>query len=223
MIRKLATAATLSALIPLSLAAQGPEEASRRIEAAMQRAAAAGIPVSLLENRVAEGRAKNVSEEQIAGAVERRVAALAHAHEALSPSGRTVSTADLAAGADALERGVAGQAIGAVSELARDADRPAAITVLAYLHEQGLPVGEALSRVAGALQNGPGALANVLTQVASAGGRSPPLAGWGKRGVGAAHRETVGPPASVPIRGQGRPLGKPPVPGNPAGGGGGAS
>ena len=57
----------LSLLIsPLALEAQSPEE---RIEAARSRATQAGIPVVLLDDRVAEGRAKGISLATIASVV----------------------------------------------------------------------------------------------------------------------------------------------------------
>jgi len=62
--------------------AQPPQE---RINAALARAQQVGIPVALLESKIAEGKAKGVSLERIAAAIERRQTTLerasqAHAH-----------------------------------------------------------------------------------------------------------------------------------------------
>src|SRR5690606_9670501 len=64
-------------LVALALAPpplEGQADAEARIQAATRRVAAAGIPRSLVESRVAEGRAKGVPAERIAAAVERRAA-----------------------------------------------------------------------------------------------------------------------------------------------------
>lgn len=83
-------------------AAQTPQA---RIDAALARATEAGIPVALLQSKVAEGRAKGVSLERIAAAVERRGAALEHARDVLRGP-REVDQAGLSVAADAVEAGI---------------------------------------------------------------------------------------------------------------------
>lgn len=208
MIRKSIVALVAVALLPLSLQAQRPEEATRRIEAALDRAAAAGIPRSLLEERITEGRAKGVSEERIAAVVERRAQALARAREALSRAERNPRAATLSAGADAVEAGVDGSALRAVVEAARAEDRPVAIAVLTYLSsdEVGLPVDRARDQVIEALKKGPDALRELPAQAIAARERRGPPAGVGGRpeGVGrdAAGGARRGPPAGLPTPGQ---------------------
>ncbi|MBW3571262.1 MAG: hypothetical protein KY467_09160, partial [Gemmatimonadetes bacterium] len=61
------------AALPGAVQAQA-QDPQQRIETARQRAESAGIPVALLDSKVAEGRAKGVPMDRIAGAVERRLA-----------------------------------------------------------------------------------------------------------------------------------------------------
>lgn len=205
----IAVAAVLA--LPGVLPAQATPEA--RVQSAIERAGAAGIPAALLETRVAEGRAKGIPMERIAIAVERRAEALGRARDALSGA-RGLTAADLAAGADAVEAGIGEGAIRAVIEQARAEDRPVAIAVLTFLHgEQGMPVEQALARVTEALGRGPAALRSLPSQAAGARGR-----GGRPDGVGQG-----GPPSGVPATG-GKPAGgKPEGVGNPRrpGGGGG--
>jgi hypothetical protein len=134
--------------------AQTPEE---QIDTVLARALAAGIPVELLEDKIAEGRAKGVSMDRIAAALERRAAGLARAQEALS--GRPdVSSADLGVAADALEAGVSEAVLTAVAELAPRDRRAVAIAALEHLVQNGQTPQRALDRVREALQRGPDAL-----------------------------------------------------------------
>src|SRR5438874_10376367 len=55
----------------------------QRIDAAAAHARDAGIPVTLLDSKVAEGKAKGIPMDRIAAAVERREAALEKASQAL--------------------------------------------------------------------------------------------------------------------------------------------
>lgn len=191
------TAVALSAMLFAPATAWSQQSPGERIEAAFERATAAGIPTSLLETRVAEGRAKGVPMERIAAAVEMRATALTRARDAMS-SARGMSAADLAAGADAIEAGIEAGALRSVIRQARNEDRPVAIAVLTYLHrEEGLPVEQALARVSDALQRGPEALRS-LPQSATARARG------GSQGA----PQGAGPPSGVPAPG-GRPGGKP--------------
>src|SRR5690606_3804779 len=90
-------------LIPTALLAQTPES---RIESARGRIAELGYPATLLDERIAEGRAKGVPMERIAAAVERRAVALHTAGTALRPFIDRPSAAELSAGADAIEAGI---------------------------------------------------------------------------------------------------------------------
>ncbi|MBW3629592.1 MAG: hypothetical protein KY464_09860, partial [Gemmatimonadetes bacterium] len=163
--RQVARGILFASLAAMPLAAQSPEA---RIEAAKSAASAAGIPVSLLENKVAEGRAKGVPMDRIAATVERRAASLATAREAMGRARRDLTAADLGAGADALEGGIPASSLRTVTEQARSGERPVAIAVLTYLHgTEGLPVADALARVTGALGKGPDALRSLPAEAAA--------------------------------------------------------
>ena len=101
-----------------------------RISAVLARARQASIPVFLLESKIAEGRAKGVSQERIAGAIERRFVALERASQALR--GDPDAAASLAVGADAIESGVTGRPglrlawASRYALMARDSRRPLA-------------------------------------------------------------------------------------------------
>jgi hypothetical protein len=195
-----------------------------RINTALARARQVGIPVALLESKIAEGKAKGVSLERIAAAVERREAALEKASQALR--GQPDSTSSLSVGADAVEAGVSEAALKAIAENAPRDRRNVAIAVLTELVEQGHVPEAALERVREALKRGPDALANLPAQAAAARGGDPGSAASG-RGGGRAGGAEPGPPASVPAPGSspqaGRPggpptgTGRPTTPGPPAG------
>ncbi|HYH79289.1 MAG TPA: hypothetical protein VEX86_05820 [Longimicrobium sp.] len=204
-------------LSPLSwAAAQG--NPARRIEAARQRAAQAGIPVALLDGKVAEGRAKSIPEERIAAAVERRLASLERARAAMTAGTRppAVTAADLTVAADALDAGVDPAVVGRVAQSAAADRRAVAIAVLTELVKQGLSSEQALARVTAALANGPEALRQLPGEARSnANGRG--NAGGARRGPpegrgsanpnahGGRGNAGGGPPASVPgPRGKGR-------------------
>lgn len=139
---------------PLSLGAQGQGDPAQRIEAARRRADATGIPVSLLDLKVAEGRAKGAPAERIAGAVEIRLSLLSRAREAMAGASRgPLSAADLSAGADALSAGVSTEALGSLTRSAPGDRRAVAIAVLAQLVQEGDRSDRALERVRLALAN----------------------------------------------------------------------
>jgi hypothetical protein len=216
-------------LSPLSwAAAQG--DPAQRIVAARQRAAQVGIPVSLLDSKVAEGRAKNIPEARIATAVERRLASLERARAAMSAGAHApaITPADLNVGADALDAGVDPGVLGRLAQAAAPDRRAVAIAVLAELVQQGVSSEQALARVTAALASGPEALRQLPGEAKSnAGGngngqgnagarRGPPdvrgpanaAAHGGRAGAGG------GPPSSVPGpggkgRGHGHGQGKP--------------
>lgn len=197
--------------------AQAPQE---RVDAALARAREAGIPVALLENKIAEGKAKGVSLERIATVVERREAALERASQALR--GRPdVDAADLAVAADAVESGVSDAVLRAIAETAPRDRRAVAIAALTQLVELGHVPAAALERVREALKRGPEALLNLPAQAGGASGRSgePPATRPGA-GSGRGGAEAAAPPAAVPAPGTQtqptRPAGAPDTAGRPA-------
>jgi hypothetical protein len=197
-------AAMLSVLVHADSAmAQTPEQ---RIATAMGRAREAGIPVTLLESKMAEGKAKGVSMDRIAAAIEKREAALERASQALR--GRPdVSPADLAVGADAVESGVSDAVLRAIADTAPRDRRVVAIAALTELVRLGHVPEAALDRVREALKRGPDALANLPAEAGAAAGRGsgPPTTPGASGGRGGAQ----GPPASVPAPGKGTQPSKP--------------
>lgn len=169
------------ALAPLTVAAQtadvrsttqaqgqaqaGPAQA--RIDAAIQAAARADVPTSLLLSKVAEGRAKNVPQERIATAVEARLSSLVRASSALKRADvEAGSAAELSVSADALEAGVSESALIRVSRRAPDDRRVVAVAVLADLVRLGQSSESALARVNAAVTTSAG-LANLNAEVSS--------------------------------------------------------
>jgi hypothetical protein len=216
--RTLAVAAAI-ALLGTTVEAQ-TDVPEQRIQAAHARVAAAGIPVELLDNLVAEGRAKGVPTQRIAAAVERRANGLQRASEAMARGGRAASAAEISAGADALEAGADGRALQAVIEAARAEDGSVALAVLAELARQGVPVDRAVENVTAAMARGGDALANLPAQAAAARGRRGGEAGAAGAGrpatAGRPAAAPSGPPAGVPAGGQRPGGGNPPVtPGRP--------
>jgi hypothetical protein len=183
---------TLMAMVLLAapLAAQtGPEA---RIEAALERARAGGMPVEVLESKVAEGLAKNVAMARIAMAVENRAQAMERAHAALSRAQQDrPSVQDVAVATDAIEAGVSEVVLAEVAATAGAERRAVAIAALTYLVAEGHVPAVALARVQAALAQGGDALANL-----------PGMAGGAGQGVG-------GPPAGVPAGGPPAGVGRP--------------
>lgn len=198
-------AALTLALLPSAAWTQTPEQ---RIDAALQSAISAGLPVSLLESKIAEGRAKGVSSDRIAMAVEARTSALLRARDAMRVRS-DVTDAQLGLGADALQSGVSAAVLAAITERASSEHRGVAIAALSQLVALGQVPEEALSTVTAALQRGPEALLNLPAQAQAAQQRrGPPAtvpgAGRGNQSGGR------GPPAGVPGPGQRGQSGKPP-------------
>ena len=137
----------LLALAGVPAAAQA-QPAEQRIEAARRQALTAGIPVSLLESKVAEGRAKGVPMDRIAAVVERRLASLSSARDAMAAAPRTapITAADLSVGADALEAGVQPGVLGQLTVTAPGDHRAMAIAALTQLVSQGESSERALAR-----------------------------------------------------------------------------
>lgn len=178
-----------------------------RINTALARARQVGIPAALLESKIAEGKAKGVSMDRIADAVERREAALEKASQALR--GQPDAASSLGVGADAVEAGVSEAALKAVADNAPRDRRNVAIAVLTELVQQGHVPEAALERVREALKRGPDALANLPAQAAAARGGAGTA---GQRG-GRAGSES-GPPPGVPAPGTSPQAGRPGGPPN---------
>jgi hypothetical protein len=211
---RIAVGVMILALAGADLATAQVQPPQDRINTALARARQVGIPVALLESKIAEGKAKGVSLDRIAEAVERRQAALEKASQALRDQPDAASS--LSVGADAVEAGVSDAALKAIAENAPRDRRNVAIAVLTELVEQGHVPAAALERVREALKRGPDALANLPAQAAAAraGGDG---AGTGRGGrTGGAE---PGPPAGVPAPGSspqaGRPGGPPTTTGRP--------
>jgi len=200
------------ALASVSLANAEVQPPQDRINTALARARQVGIPVALLESKIAEGKAKGVSLDRIAESVERRQAALEKASQALR--GQPDAASALSVGADAIDAGVSATALTAIADNAPRDRRNVAIAVLTELVAQGHSSATALERVMEALKRGPDALANLPAQAAAArGGAAATGARGGRSGAEA------GPPASVPAPGgspqAGRPGGPPTSTGSP--------
>lgn len=207
-------------MVPYGAAAQQSGDATARIEAALRQAREAGIPEALLQNRVAEGRAKGVPLERIADAVERRAASLFSAQELMRQSVGQTGQPELAAAADAVEAGVAGSAVAEIARSSRGDDRAVALAVLTYLHGQGIPDDQAVAQVRGALRQGPDALRNLPAQAAARGrgqtGR--PADAGPPAGVSRGNAGRRGPPAGIPGPGSQPGAGRPDNPGRGQGG-----
>jgi len=178
-----------------------------RINAALSRARLAGIPVALLESKMAEGKAKGVPLERVAAAIERREAALERASQALR--GEADAAASLAVGADAIESGVNEGVLKAVAENAPRDRRNVAIAALTQLVQQGHVPEAALERVRDALKRGPDALANLPAEAAGGRRGGGPPDGQRPGNAGGRAGAEPGPPAGVPAPGKPSQAGKP--------------
>lgn len=145
------------------------QTAQERIDAAERAARSAGIPVSLLESKVAEGRAKGVPAERIATVVEQRLATLVRARDAMRGAlgGTAPGAGDLSVGADALEAGVPAALLAQLTAEAPADRRAVAIAVLTQLVSEGETPARALTRVRAALRRGPEALRRLPGEVAA--------------------------------------------------------
>lgn len=174
------------------LAAQQAEgQAEGQVAAeAFARAEAAGIPTSLLESKIAEGRAKGVDMARIEAAVESRTDALIRASEAFGEAGvEGASNAELSVAADALEGGVSAEVLQTISMEAPQERRAVAIAALTHLVAEGVVESEALVQVESALARGPDALADLAGQAGVGAGVG---ADAGDGGVGADARGGAG-------------------------------
>lgn len=139
-----------------------------RIDAAMQTAVEAGIPASLLESKVSEGKAKGVAMERIAAAVEARLEGLTRAQNALQKAGvGAYSEGELLVASEALSAGVSENALISVTTKAPAERRAVATAVLTDLVRLGYDEGAASARLDGALSSGPEALVNLRAEAAA--------------------------------------------------------
>jgi len=206
-------AATIALLTAgaLPASAQGGQSAQERIDAAFARARSQGVPVSLLESKMAEGKAKGVALDRIAAAIDRREASLERAAQAMKGH-EALTEADLSVGADAVDAGVSNAVLKAVTDSAPRERRSVAIAALTELVQRGNPPEAALARVRDALKRGPDALAAVGADRGEDRGRAGAARGGERGGRGAA----AGPPANVPAPGGTSQPRKPSTPSAPA-------
>jgi hypothetical protein len=194
--------------------AQGSQGAQERIDAAIAHARSQGVPVSLLESKMAEGKAKGVALDRIAAAIERREASLERAAQAMKGD-EAITDADLSVGGDAIEAGVSPAVLKAVTDSAPRERRAVAIAALTELIQRGAAPDAALARVREALKRGPDALAAV--------GGSHDDHGAARGGEGNGRGATPGPPSSVPAPGGSSQPRKPSTPNAPVNPGNGRS
>lgn len=192
---KLFLALALAAL-PVTAGAQQAVP-SARIDAAMSAAARGQIPVSLLESKVQEGRAKGIPEARIAAAVEARLNALVRAQTALArASARGIGAAELSVAADALQAGVSEASMVDVMTRVAPERRAVAAAVLTQLVQLGVASDVASARVHEAIARGGEALVNLPAQASERA----------RVRVEGRGRVDAGPPIEVEagVRGQGR-------------------
>jgi hypothetical protein len=204
----------LLVLAPVTAQAQTPEE---RIERAIGRARDAGIPVSLLESKRAEGQAKGVPLDRIAATVETRLQHLETAKQVMGRVANDVDAGQLSVGADAIGAGVSEAVLAEVTAAAGRDRRSVAVAALTYLvSQEGLASDVALTRVKAALAQSPQALTNLARRSSETNARiSDGTPATGSRGAAAASSASGSRPSTAPQANRPRPSG-PPV-GPPAG------
>src|SRR5262245_60484725 len=207
---KIAVAAAIAlcaACADLAVAQTQPSPQDR-ISTALTRARQAGIPVALLEGKIAEGKAKSKPLDVIAAAVERREAALERANQVMrgQPGNGEI---ELSVAADAVDSGISDSVLRSIAESAPRDRRAVAIVALTQLVQLGHVPETALERVKSALKRGPEALLNLPAETGPKDkDKGPPKVGppdaVGNRGNGngGGGGQGGGPPASVPAPGQ---------------------
>jgi len=159
-----AQTANASATSTTQAQAQTPQA---RIDAALQAAARANIPASLIESKVAEGQAKGVAAERIATAVEARLSMLVRASQTLQRANvNATNESQLAVTADALQAGVSQSALIEITRTAPAERRVVATAIVADLVRLGQSSDAAVARVSGAVSSA-ATLANLHAEVAS--------------------------------------------------------
>ena len=198
------------ALLPAAAVAQSPQE---RLDAAMTRAQETGIPISLLQSKIAEGRAKGIAMDRVATAVESRLRNLEQAKIIMTRAASDVDAAQLSVGADAIAAGVGEAVLEQISTSASRDRRTVAVAALTQLVLHGTAPETALLRVKDALAHGPQALANLAAQSGNGTGRSPESGGSQRNNPGAANASRTGePPESAPAPAQPHAPAAPPGP-----------
>ncbi|RMH20443.1 MAG: hypothetical protein D6701_03760 [Gemmatimonadetes bacterium] len=125
-----------------------PEAAVEQIEQVIAEAARQGLPAEPLYDKALEGAAKRIPPPRVVGALRDYAGRLARARELM---GGTPQTSWIVAGADALRRGVAPDAVRAVGERAGERT-PMALVVMGDLVEAGVPADRAVEVLREALQ-----------------------------------------------------------------------
>ncbi len=115
-------------------------EAAAQIEAVIQAASRNGVPVAPLYDKALEGAAKRVSAARLMPVLREYSGRMERAQGLL---GGTREVAWLVAGADALRRGVAADALTTIG-LDAGARTPMALVVMGDLLEAGVPAGRAM-------------------------------------------------------------------------------
>ena len=178
--RRMILALAAFAVVPVSAHAQSVSARSAtqanaaiatpdaRINAALQAAAEAEIPQSLLESKVREAEAKQATPEQTASAVEARLAALIEARSTLQSANiGAFGEGDLLVTAEALAAGVSADAIVNVAGNANAEQRAAATAALTDLVRLGHDAVHAGAQVSAALAAGANALVDLQASAAS--------------------------------------------------------
>lgn len=203
------------------------EEATERMREIVQRAEQRGVPSGPLLDKALEGAAKGVPAERVTAALSAYAGRLGRGAELL---GSEASSSEVVAAADALSRGVSGEAVREVARAAPSGGRAIPLVVLGDLAEAGVPVERAVGVVREALERGHAgeALLEVPARVRRMVRQGVPPAEAADRAPAMVGRR-AGPPEGRPGAGQGSPHrgGAPPVPpgsgppGDPGGGSGG--
>jgi hypothetical protein len=192
-IRAIGIVGAVLVLAPAALIAQTPEQ---RIERALERAGSSGVPVELLQSKVAEGRAKKMPPAIIANAIERRLDVLQRVQASIGTR-HQLNTTELGVAADAVQSGVNEAVLNSLAQTAPRERRAAALEALRDLVVRGHSPQEALQHVTEALQRGPEALMNLPARAGNARGNAQ---NRGPQGVGNAgqNQGRGGPPSGVP-------------------------
>lgn len=212
--------AAMLALAPLALNAQTQgqaaaagraesatqqQQAQVRMQAALETALEAGVPVRLLEMKIAEGKAKGVPMARIATAVENRLEALMQAQEIMRRANLQHTTeGELSLAGDAVQAGVSEHALVEITRRAPQERRAVAVAVLSDLVALGHASENALARVTAAMQKGNQALVNLQAKTSSE------LRARGGTGAGAGVSvgASTGARIDLPARGKKPPRGK---------------